>query len=74
MEAFLPRKRVPLRPAPNNPNFLHDDNGQIRQSGALEAGAAEAKRPRLTMNENINAVREADYEKEKAEYDAAMPR
>ena len=43
VEAFPPRKRVPLRPAPNNPNnpnILHDDNGQ-RQSDALEAGAAE---------------------------------
>ena len=32
------------------------------------------KRPRLTMNENTNAVREAEYAKEKAEYDAAMLR
>ena len=32
------------------------------------------KRPRLTMNENTNAVREAEYAKEKAEYDAAILR
>jgi len=30
------------------------------------------KRPRLTMNENTNAVRKAEYAKEKAAYDAAI--